>query len=241
MSLLLTGLVSAGAMADSVKSRQELADAFPGLDIENINDGPIPGLYELRLGAQVAYVTEDGRYLIKGEIIDLESNLNLTESRRAQSRAQLLATLDEDNMIIFEPKDPAKVRYTVTVLTDIDCGYCRKLHRNMAQMNDLGVRVRYLLYPRSGPGTPSWLKATQVWCAADRQSALTAAKNDQAFETGECGTAPVLAQYEIGQTLGMRGTPAILTEQGDYIGGYLSPGQLLEQLSQTAAIAPGTQ
>jgi len=240
LSVLLTGFVSVGVMADPVKTKQELADTFPGLGIENIKDGPIPGVYELSLGAQVAYVTDDGRYLIKGEIIDLESNLNLTESRRAQSRAEVLAALDEDNMIIFAPKDDAKVRYTVTVLTDIDCGYCRKLHRNMAQMNDMGVRVRYLLYPRSGPGTPSWDKATKVWCSNDRQSALTAAKNDLAFESGKCETSPVMAQYEIGQNLGLRGTPAILTEGGDYIGGYLSPEQLVEQLSLTAATHPGT-
>lgn len=240
-AMLAALLVAPRAPAEEVKSRQELAETFPGLSLENIKDGPIPGLYELILGSQVAYVTDDGRYLIKGEIIDLQSSVNITEQRRVQARAQVLSTLDEDNMIIFEPKDPADVRYTVTVLTDIDCGYCRKLHRHMAQFTDMGVRVRYLLYPRSGPGTPSWEKAARVWCAADRQSALTAAKNDQPFASGQCETGPVMQQYETGIGLGTRGTPAILTERGDYIGGYLTPEQMLQKLEISAMAQPGAQ
>lgn len=240
-------LLSLGSMscwqpsqAAEAKSTQELAESFPGITEEDINDSPVPGLYEITLGPQVAYVSEDGRYLIKGEVIDLQKNINLTEARRVDARRKILSGLDPKNMIIFSPEDPAKRRFMVTIFTDIDCGYCRSFHRNIKRVTDLGIEVRYLMFPRGGPGSEAWQKAADVWCAEDRGAALTAAKNDAAFPVRECDASQVTKQFELGQTLGLRGTPAVISERGDYLGGFLTPEMLLGQLEMAAASQPGT-
>jgi len=117
------------------------------------------------------------------------------------------------------------------VFTDVDCGYCRKLHSQMSELNELGIRVRYLAYPRSGPDTPSWEKAEAVWCAKDRKDAITRAKKGEKIERdAACKDTPVAADYELGEEMGVRGTPAIITETGEYLGGYLPPPQLAKYL-----------
>ena len=130
----------------------------------------MPGLYEVRIGSKIAYVSADGRYLVQGEIIDLDTDRNLTEGRVEGVRKDVLAGVSESGMVIFAP---AKYQDTVTVFTDVDCGYCRKLHRQMAEYNARGITVRYMYFPRSGPGTESWMKSEQVACAKDPRSALT--------------------------------------------------------------------
>jgi len=128
---------------------------------------------------------------------------------------------------------------TVTVFTDVDCGYCRKLHSQIAEFNRAGVKVRYMMYPRTGPGTESWKKAEMVWCAADRKEALTRAKKGEPLKGRACGDAVIKQQYEMGEDLGVEGTPAIFTQNGDYVGGYLAPADLVQavQDSQKAATA----
>ena len=226
--------------AAGTKSAKELAESFPGISEDDIQESPVSGLYELTLGPQVAYVSEDGRYLIKGEVIDLQGNVNLTEARRVDARRDILSGLDPQNMIVFSPAAPVKKRFTVTIFTDIDCGYCRSFHRKIKQVTDLGIEVHYLMYPRSGPGSVAWQKAADVWCAEDRGAALTLAKNETAFPVRKCDASQVTEQYELGQMLGLRGTPAVISERGDYLGGYLTPEALLEQLQVAAASPPGT-
>jgi thiol:disulfide interchange protein DsbC len=131
-------------------------------------------------------------------------------------------------MIVF---GPAAAKHSITVFTDVECGYCRKLHNDIEQLTKLGVRVRYAAYPRSGPGTDDWRKMEAVWCAKDRKAAITQAKQGQNVKSEKCAT-PVASQFELGEQLGVRGTPAIFTTQGDYIGGYLPPAQMLEELDK---------
>jgi thiol:disulfide interchange protein DsbC len=137
-------------------------------------------------------------------------------------------------MIIFSPANP---RMTVTVFTDVDCGYCRKFHSQIAEYNKAGIRVRYMSYPRTGPGTASWAKSESVWCAADRKDALTRAKRDEVVKGKSCGDAVIKTQYELGDDLGVEGTPAIFTTKGDYVGGYLSPAQLVQAIQDTEKAA----
>jgi thiol:disulfide interchange protein DsbC len=217
-----------------------IASKLPGIDRGAIKPAPIDGIYEVSYGSNVAYVSADGRYLLRGDLIDLDSDVNLTEARRNSARAEQLAGLGEDNMIVFGPaaKD---AKYEITVFTDIDCGYCRKLHNEMAQLNELGVRVRYLFFPRSGPGSASWQKAEDVWCAADRNSALTAAKAGQTVESKACGTTPISEEWELGQQFGVRGTPAIITSDGAMIAGYLPANQLVARLDTEKKQAASTK
>lgn len=209
--------------------RAEIARKIQGVKAEDLRPAPVPGLYELARGADIAYVSSDGRYIIAGDLYDLDKDQNLTEARRRGARLALLGGVQEDEMLVFGPKDP---RYTVTVFTDIDCGYCRKLHSEMAEYNRLGIRVRYLFYPRSGPGTSSWAKAEGVWCARDRNEALTRAKRGESVESKACGSTPVAEHYALGQEFGLRGTPAILLANGDLLPGYLPPALLAQRLRE---------
>jgi thiol:disulfide interchange protein DsbC len=219
---------SAPAEQASVDPRVEVAGRIPGAKVDQLKATPIPGMYEYTRGTEIAYVTADGKYAISGDLFDLAKNDNLTEQHRRELRSKLIAAVPEDQMLIFGPKDP---KYTITVFTDVDCAYCRKLHSDMAELNRLGVRVRYMFYPRSGPNTESWKKAEAVWCSANRNDALTQAKLGAKLDlTKTCDANPVAREYALGQNLGVRGTPAIVTEHGDYLAGYMPPRELVQQL-----------
>lgn len=221
--------VSTSASHADEDPRVELARKLPGdVKPDELRTTPIPGLYEIRRGADIGYVSSDGRYYISGEVHDLKTNANLTEQSLKDVRQKMLASAPESEMLIFGP--PSK--YTITVFTDIDCGYCRKLHHDMPELNQLGIRVRYMFYPRSGPNTPAWKEAENVWCAPNRNDALTRAKNGEAVPDRTCRSNPVARQYALGNTLGIQGTPGIFTTEGDYLKGYLPPAQMLAQLQR---------
>jgi thiol:disulfide interchange protein DsbC len=212
-------------------SPEEIAAKLKGVDASDISETAIPGLYEVAIGANVAYVTTDGRYLLEGELYDLDTNENLTETTRAASRVSLLAGIAADNMIVFSPPD-GEVKHTVTIFTDIDCGYCRQFHRDIAEVNALGIEVHYLFYPRTGPDTESWDKANKVWCAEDRNAALTRAKLGGSVPDLDCADTPVSEHYQLGRDVGVRGTPAIFAESGELLGGYLTPATLARVLEE---------
>ena len=213
-----------------------IASKLPGVEASQIRPTPIAGVYEIGVGTNIAYVSADARYLLRGDLVDLESYVNLTERRRNGARTEQLAGLGEDKMIIFGP-DAKSAKHEITVFSDIDCGYCRKLHQEMAQLNELGVRVRYVFYPRSGPDSASWKKAEDVWCADDRNGALTAAKAGQTVASKECGATPISEEWQMGQRFGVRGTPAIITSDGALIAGYLPAQQLVARLDNEKKVA----
>ncbi len=223
---------SAGAQNGEL-TKAELAETLPGVQPEDIHDSPVPGMYEIILDTDVVYVSRDGGYLIQGDVFDLRDRKNLTERRRAQARSDILAAIDPESMIVFSPA-PEDVKHTVTVFTDIDCAFCRQLHREMDQVNALGIAVRYLSYPRTGPDTESWTKADKVWCDADRQGAFTDAILTDAVPEDTCDATPVASHYDLGLQVGLRGTPTVLTDDGIHLGGYLTPDQLLDKLEALA-------
>jgi thiol:disulfide interchange protein DsbC len=233
--LALLAASVAGADEPEIVSAEDLAARYPGVEASDIRDAPIAGLYEVVSGGRISYLTKDGRFLFQGEIIDLgNDNQNLTEARRAESRAELFASVDPATEIVFSPADGV-VRHRVIAFTDVDCGYCRQLHREIALVNALGIEVRYLAYPRTGPDTESWAKAEAVWCAEDRMSALTEAKlGGEVPAVSDC-TPPVATHYEIGQRIGIPGTPGLYSESGVDLGGYLPPDRLLAVLERLAA------
>jgi thiol:disulfide interchange protein DsbC len=219
------------AQVQPADARAEVASRIPGTQPDQLRVSPIQGIYELTRGAEIAYVTSDGQYAITGDLYDLHANNDLTETRRREVRAKLIAAMPESDMLIFAPKDP---KYTVTVFTDVDCGYCRKLHSQMAEYNRLGIRVRYLMYPRTGPNTSAWTKAEQVWCSADRNDALTRAKLGQELPTKPCANNPVARTYALGQDFALDGTPAIVLANGEMLPGYAPPDVLLKQIKDGA-------
>lgn len=230
--VLLLGFIvpGAGLLADEVKDRLEaaLAGIVPGTP-DSITPTPAQGLYEVVYGARVFYLTEDGQYLIDGQMIDLNKRTNLTEERRAKARLKALASIDESSMIIFAPKGETK--HTISVFTDIDCGYCRKLHQEMPELNKLGIKVRYLSFPRAGIDSPSYDKAVSVWCAKDRKQAMNDAKLNNKIEAKTCEN-PVRQHMAMGEMVGVTGTPAIVLEDGRLMPGYAPAQKLLEILDK---------
>lgn len=231
--LVCSILVTATALAQeaTLPSRADIAASLNGVEASDLKDSAIDGFYEINVGAKVAYISTDGRYLLEGELYDLELSENLTESSRARARVDLLADVDPTQMIVFSPEN-GDVRHTITIFTDIDCGYCRQFHREIDQVTALGIEVHYLFYPRTGPATESWGKAEKVWCAADRNTALTNAKLGGQVPDLTCTDNPVSEHYDLGHQVGVTGTPSIYTAGGVHIGGYLTPQQLLTTLTQ---------
>jgi thiol:disulfide interchange protein DsbC len=201
-----------------------------GSKVEDLQPSPIAGMYQFVQGAEVSYITADGKYFLDGNLYDMSTRANLTEGLRSRARLVMINAVPESQMLIFSPKNPL---YTITVFTDVDCQYCRKLHSDMAELNRLGVRVRYMFFPRSGPNTESWRKAEVVWCSADRNDALTRAKAGAQLDMNKnCGATPVGREYALAQSIGVRGTPAIITESGDFINGYMPPRELVRAIKQ---------
>lgn len=213
-----------------------LAATLPGVKIDTVRTTPMPGIYEVQSGLNFGYVSLDGRYFIEGDLNDLTSGERLTDVHRRSARRDLMATMSAEQSILYAPKD-VPTKYTVTVFTDIDCGYCRKLHQHIAEYNADGIAVRYLFFPRSGPDTDSFYKAEKVWCAANRREALTQAKLGSGYEGDKSCKNPVLDHLKLAAQLGLRGTPAIVLPDGELIPGYQTPDALVKILAEHSAAA----
>lgn len=229
--------VVAADPADMEALKARLAKTLPGVPVDSVRATPVAGLYELQSGMNFGYVTLDGRYLIEGDLNDLASGQRLTDVRRRSARAERMDALGVDQTIEFAP-DVLPAKYTITVFTDIDCGYCRKLHSEMADYNAKGIEIDYLFFPRSGLNTPSYDKAVSVWCAKDRNAAFTAAKAGSEPAPLKCDN-PIASQFQLGVDLGVDGTPAVYAADGTKLGGYLPPDQLLSRLEQIEKAASG--
>ncbi|OGT18847.1 MAG: hypothetical protein A2V90_02720 [Gammaproteobacteria bacterium RBG_16_57_12] len=203
-----------------------MSTLVPDRKPDTIRASVIPGLYEVAYGMQVIYVTADGRYLLEGDLIDMKAQVNLSDQIRTKGRLQVINKIPESSMIVYAPK---KVKHTVTVFTDIDCGYCRRLHSEMDKYLEQGIKIRYLAYPRAGLESHSYEKAVSVWCAKDRQQALTTAKLGQEPEPKKCDN-PVEMHYQAGRELNLSGTPMLVLEDGKTLPGYVPADTLAKML-----------
>ncbi len=229
--LLIFGLVLppasiADQAGDIQRIEQRWHELLPRVQPDAIEPTPVPGLYAVRYRASVYYFSADGRYLISGSMVDLDTRQDLTEKLVAGYRKAQIEAVPESDMIIYSPKEK---KHTVTVFTDIDCPYCRKLHREMAEYNKRGIEVRYLAYPRAGVGSESYKKAVSVWCAKDRNAAMDKAKAGEPVEYRTCDN-PVRKEMALGDAVGVQGTPAIVLENGEMIPGYQPAAQLAAKL-----------
>ncbi|GIX30469.1 MAG: glutaredoxin [Porticoccaceae bacterium] len=208
---------------------ESLTRALPGVEHGAVRESPIPGLYQVELeGGLFLFATADGRYLINGELYESrpEGLANLTEEARKVERRRLLAELAPDEAIVFPAR--AGRRAVLWVFTDVDCGYCRRFHQEVPALNEAGVEVRYLAFPRTGPGTPSADRLATAWCSEDRRAALTALKAGKAVPVRVCADNPVARHYRLGERLGVQGTPALYLADGTSIPGYRPAAELLE-------------
>jgi len=211
------------------KVRGVLKQLNPAIRVDSIEASPIAGFHQVVAGGQVVYVSDDGKYLLQGELMDVANRRNLSEAAMTKVRGNVLKTLPMADRIVFAPAGTPK--HKVVVLTDIECGYCRKFHSEIAEINRRGIEVEYLAFPRAGLGSADYRKMVSVWCADDRKKALTDAKNDRSVPNKAC-TTPVDMQYNAGLRMGLEGTPMLLTTDGQFLGGYLPPDALQQRLEQ---------
>lgn len=214
---------------------------MPKVKADSVAKSAIPGMYEAVYGAQVVYISADGRFMIEGDLYDMQRRVNLTEEKRQLGRVKAMDTIDEDSMIVFK-STAGKAKYVITAFTDIDCGYCRKLHKEMKQYNDLGIEVRYVSYPRAGLKSPAYQKAVAVWCAKDRNEAMTEAKNgvklDQLQKIEQVADKtckdPIAEHMKVANAVGVSGTPTLVMEDGSVLPGYVPAQRLLKILEDSA-------
>ncbi len=209
-------------------ARKNISKQFKTIKPENIFPSPVPGLYQVAMPPRFFYASADGKYVVDGDLINMITKENVSQAPRNKSVSSAINAMGEDSMIIFG-KDTLK--HTVTVFTDIDCGYCRKLHSEVSKYNSLGVRVRYMAYPRAGIGSTSFKKAEAVWCSKDKAKAMTQSKNGVNIKSEKCKN-PVAQHYALGNMIGIRGTPAIVSEDGTVIPGYIPASRLSEVLNK---------
>ncbi len=201
------------------------------IQVDRIAPAAMPGFREVVVGGQVLYVSDDGHYLLQGSLFDVAQKKDLSQAGLVDVRRELLGKVPARERIVFAPADP---RYTVAVFTDVECGYCRKLHQEVAEYNRQGIAIEYLAFPRMGPGSEDFRKMEAVWCSVDRRKAMTDAKNDQPVPIKRCDN-PVGRHYALGQRVGLTGTPMIITAQGVQMPGYMPPDALRAALDKLAA------
>ena len=233
LSVALLAMSVAAFAADGEKTaRDAIHSLLPMAIIDQVVKSDLPGFYEVVISGQIVYVTEDGKYLLQGNLYDVPQKKDLTAGRIATMREQALAKLPDSKQMIFAPENP---KHTVTVFTDVDCPYCRQFHKQIADYNKAGIAVHYVLYPLDiHPGADK--KAAAVWCAKDRNAAYTAAMNGQDPGTGTCSN-PVAETKALGVSLGINATPTVLAEDGTMVANEkaVSPALLAAELDRKAA------
>ena len=230
---LAAGVFSSAAIAEDgfATVEEQIRTLAPQAQTVAISETPVENLLMVQIDGEIVYATSDGKFLIQGRMIDMATREDLTEGAKSDIRKNLLASVDESKQITFAPEEP---QYDLMVFTDIDCGYCRKLHAQMAEYNEQGIAIHYMAFPRAGIGSRSYEKAVSVWCANDPREAMTEAKAGAEPEPAQCDN-PIADQYQLGRELGVSGTPSLLTAQGQMIPGYVPPEQLRERLDRMAA------
>lgn len=237
LAMLATMVLASTAQAGNADDVQEhIVEAVrtlnPALEVNAVHETPIAGLYEVVIGSQIAYFSEDGRYLIQGELIDLVEQRSMTEARLQEQRLPRLQQVPDEEFIIY----PAvgETQHRVIVVTDIDCPYCRRMHGEMERINELGIEVRYLQMPRAGVASPSYRKAVSVYCNDDQNAAMDRAKGGEDPPVRDCDN-PVQRHMALTAELGIRATPTVIFENGATHPGYLEAERLLEIAEQHAA------
>ena len=232
---ILLGMLVQPAFGQTEAMRARLHESIVAasgsqLEIVNIKPTPLGTIYEVELNTgELLYADASGEYLFAGDLYQTTPDglLNMSAATRQQATLRKISAVPDAEAIIFEPE--GEVKATLTVFTDVDCTYCRQLHNEREQLHDFGIRIRYLAYPRGGENAESYQKMISVWCSEDRHRSLTQAKNGQNLPGRECQT-PVLTHYDLGNQLGIQGTPALIFPDGRLIPGYMEAPRLAAML-----------
>jgi thiol:disulfide interchange protein DsbC len=236
--LVAITMVHATAVNSKEPSKEIVAgikNLAPTAKVSSMESTPVEGISEIVIetgrGGEVYYISNDGKYLLNGNMIETASRQDLTENKKSGIRKDIVAKFGQSERIDFFPDE---MKHHLTVFTDIDCGYCRKLHNQIDEYNALGIGISYLFFPRAGLKSPSYDKAVTVWCSDNKQEALTSAKTGITLENKTCDN-PIEKQYMAGQAAGVTGTPALVLDNGKLMPGYLPPDALLQRLTSLSA------
>jgi len=239
LSLIIGGCIAGLAIAQEKTGEEKLREAMalraPDMPITSITESVLPGIYELISGGQVYYLSPDARFLVDGSIIDLESKANISEERRGGLQLALINAIPEEQMVVFNNESGTAER-SITVFTDSDCGYCRKLHEEVDLITGANIKVRYLLYPRAGIGSSSAKDLENVWCADDQQEAMTIAKQGGSLTDATCSN-PIESHLSLGREVGLRGTPLIYLDNGTKVPGYRPASDIIEMIENSTPLA----
>jgi thiol:disulfide interchange protein DsbC len=228
LMLLFSLAVNIATAEEAVNSavEEKIRALSPNAQTIAVSETPVAGMLQVQINSEIVYVSSDAKYLFQGQIMEIDSRVNITDQAKSGIRQGLLEGLNVEEQISFVPESP---KYELLVFTDIDCGYCRKLHNQMDEYNQEGIAIHYMAFPRAGLGSESFDKFVSVWCADDQQSALTLAKNGTDPVPLECPN-PIAEQYNLGREIGVTGTPALVTSDGTLIPGYMPPEKLRQRL-----------
>ncbi len=216
-----------------------LHNARPKIPLGDVRAAAIPGLFEVDVaGSDTLYMSADGKYLISGTMfrIDGDKLVNIDEERLRPLRAAKLAAVKNEDMVIFSPSGKPKAH--IYVFTDVDCGYCHKLQGEVAQLNAMGIEVRYLAFPRAGVPSSSAEKMSTIWCASDRKATFAKVIDGESVPDKTCKNNPIAAQYKLGSELDVNGTPAMFKADGTLFPGYMPAAKIAEELGVSTAAAP---
>ncbi len=235
--VILLLFVSADAWAEDSQIdqlRAALKEKMPRLEVTEISQTPIPGVLELLSEGQIFYLTPDATYLLEGSLINLDSQVNLTNQRKGKVHMASINAMSEINMLIFNPENKEATR-AMTVFTDTSCPYCSKLHAEIDELLNAGVKVRYLLYPRAGLESAAYKELQSVWCAEDPQAAMTAAKKGDSIEEKVCEN-PIKQHVALARQVGLRGTPLIYLDSGEMVNGYRPAKELVKLIQESQPV-----
>ncbi|MFA7321306.1 MAG: DsbC family protein [Dokdonella sp.] len=235
LCVLVFGLALLPALAaEGDAARATIQKTAPLQSISAFRQSALPGYYEGVIGGKVVYASADGRYLLRGTVEDTAEGVDLSEASMAAKRLQVLAGLGVDQRLSFAPAQP---KYRLTVFTDVDCPYCRRLHSRIDEYNALGIAIDYVFFPLSiHPDADR--KSIAVWCSSDRKSAYSAAVAGQAMDSATCPN-PLLQMRQAGNEIGVGQTPTAIAADGGMIDSriLLSPQRLLSELQKRSAAA----
>lgn len=227
-------LLSSNVLADKSEILKGLSTYFSGITEQDVTPMPFNGLYEVVLKdprIDVVYISEDGRYLSQGEVIDLRTRANLTQARLSGLAKEIMSTTTDAEKIIYKADNE---QYVLNVFTDVDCPYCRKLHDDIDVLNELGVTMKYLAFPRSGVNTKSFYRSVAIWCADDKEQAMDKAMLQKGNPLVDCKN-PIIDHLILAKKLNVTGTPFMFFENGDHIPGYVKPKELLKEIKRSLA------
>jgi thiol:disulfide interchange protein DsbC len=232
--LVALTLLSNNVLADKNDIIEGLIGYVSNVAEEDINPTPFQGLYEVVIRKprlDVIYISEDGRYLAQGEVIDLKTRMNLTQNRLSSLAKEILSTTTDDEKIIYKAKDE---KYTIDIFTDVDCPYCRKLHKDVAVLNKMGITIKYLAFPRSGVNTKSYYRSMAIWCADNQKQAMDRGMLKKDNPSANCEN-PIIDHLILASRLNVTGTPFMFFENGDNMPGYVKPKELLKAIKRSLA------